>query len=58
MKEIVITLKNEVIPIDVKYSLINFCEEFNTRGLVITKDLLRDDGNIIFIPAWLFLMMI
>lgn len=66
--DIVITLKNEVIPIEVKYSdnigkkdikgLINFCEEFKTRGLVITKDLLRDDGDIIFIPAWLFLIMI
>lgn len=66
--DIVITLKNEVIPIEVKYSdnigkkdlkgLINFCEEFKTRGLVITKDLLRDDGDMIFIPAWLFLMMI
>ncbi len=66
--DIVITLKNEVIPIEVKYSdnvgkkdlkgLINFCEEFKTRGLVITKDLLRDDGGIIFIPAWLFLIMI
>ncbi|TRZ87637.1 MAG: ATP-binding protein [Methanosarcinales archaeon] len=66
--DIVINLKKEVIPIEVKYSdnigkkdikgLINFCEEFKTRGLVITKNLLRDDGNIIFIPAWLFLIMI
>ncbi len=66
--DIVMTLKNEVIPIEVKYSdnigkkdikgLINFCKEFKTRGLVITKDLLRDDGDIIFIPAWLFLIMI
>jgi predicted AAA+ superfamily ATPase len=66
--DIVINLKKEVIPIEVKYSdnigkkdikgLTNFCEEFKIRGLVITKDLLRDDGNIIFIPAWLFLIMI
>lgn len=66
--DIVITIKNKVIPIEVKYSdnigkkdikgLIHFCEEFKTRGLVITKDLLRDDGDIIFIPAWLFLIMI
>ncbi len=66
--DIVTTLKNMVIPIEVKYSdiigkkdikgLINFCEEFGTRGLVITKDLLREEGDIIFIPAWLFLTMI
>lgn len=66
--DVVATLKNEVIPIEVKYSdyiekkdikgLIKFCEEFKTRGLVITKDLLRNEGNIMFIPAWLFLIII
>ncbi len=66
--DIVVTLKNEVIPIEVKYSdhigkkdirgLINFCDEFKTRGMVITKDLLRNEGNIMFIPAWLFLIII
>lgn len=66
--DLVITLKNEVIPIEVKYSdyiekkdikgLLKFCEEFKTRGLVITKDLLRNEGNIMFIPAWLFLTII
>lgn len=66
--DIVVTLKNEVIPIEVKYSdnidkkdikgLLKFCEEFKTRGLVITKDLLRNEGNTMFIPAWLFLTII
>ncbi len=66
--DIVVTLKNEVVPIEVKYSdyiekkdirgLLKFCEEFKTRGLVITKDLLRNEGNIMFIPAWLFLTII
>lgn len=66
--DIVFTLKNEVIPIEVKYSdhiekkdirgLLKFCEEFKTRGLVITKDHLRNEGNIMFIPAWLFLTII
>lgn len=66
--DIVISFKNEVIPIEVKYSdnigkkdirgLIKFCEEFKARGLVITKDILKNEGNIMFIPAWLFLTII
>lgn len=66
--DVVVTLNNEVIPIEVKYSnnidkqdlkgLLKFCEEFKTRGIVITKDLLEQDGNILYIPAWLFLIII
>lgn len=65
--DMVVTLKNEVVPIEVKYSneigkrdlkgLVKFCEEFNTKGIVVTKDILKDDGNILFIPAWLFLLI-
>jgi len=66
--DIVFTLKNEVIPIEVKYTneidrkdikgLVRFCEEFRTKGIVVTKDILKNEGNIIFMPAWLFLMMV
>ena len=65
--DMVVTLKNEVVPIEVKYSneigkrdlkgLVRFCEEFDTKGIVVTKDILKDDGNIMFIPAWLFLLI-
>jgi len=64
--DIVATLDNEAIPIEVKYKneiekkdikgLVKFCEEFNTKGIVITKDLLKEEGNILFVPAWLFLL--
>jgi len=56
--DMVVTLKNEVIPIEVKYSneigkrdlkgLVKFCEEFDTKGIVMTKDILKEDGNILF----------
>jgi len=49
--DMVVTLKNEVIPIEVKYSneigkrdlkgLVKFCEEFDTKGIVVTKDILK-----------------
>jgi len=66
--DMVVTLKNEIVPIEVKYSneigkrdlkgLVRFCEEFDTRGIVVTKDILKEDGNILFIPAWLFLLIV
>lgn len=68
--DIVVALKNEVIPIEVKYKneiekkdikgLIKFCKEFKTRGIVVTKDLLEkreiEGKDILFIPAWLLLL--
>lgn len=66
--DIVVTLKNEVFPIEVKYSnniekkdlkgLTKFCEEFKTRGIVITKDLFMIESEILFIPAWLFFITV
>lgn len=70
--DVVVALKNETIPIEVKYKneiekrdikgLLKFCEEFNTRGIVITKDLLEnrkvEGKEILFIPAWLFLLSV
>jgi hypothetical protein len=68
--DIVVSLKNEVLPIEVKYKneirkkdikgLIKFCEEFKTTGIVVTKDLLEKreiNGKVILlIPAWMFLL--
>lgn len=68
--DIVVVLKNDLVPIEVKYKneigkkdirgLINFCEEFKTKGIVITKDLLEkreiEGKEILFVPAWLFLL--
>jgi predicted AAA+ superfamily ATPase len=66
--DIVFTFKNEVIPVEVKYTneigkkdikgLVKFCEEFESKGIVVTKDLLKKEENIIFIPAWVFLMIV
>ncbi len=66
--DIVFTLKNEVIPIEVKYTndisskdikgLMRFCEEFGSKGIVITKDVMKRQGEIMFIPAWLFLLVV
>ncbi len=69
--EVDILLKNgEFIPIEVKFrndatdieGLEKFMEVFKVgKGIVITKDTLRqtksNTGEIIFIPAWLFLVM-
>ena len=65
--DIVFTSNNRIIPIEVKYTndivkndlkgLVNFCDTFETQGVVVTKDLLKKDDNIIYIPAWLFLLM-
>ncbi|NHI95006.1 MAG: ATP-binding protein [Candidatus Lokiarchaeota archaeon] len=65
--DMVVTLKNEVVPIEVKYSneigkrdlkgLVRFCEEFDAKGIVVTRDILKEEGNIMFIPAWLFLLI-
>lgn len=66
--DIVFDFKKETIPIEVKYKdtvekkeirgLINFCREFNTRGIVVTEDTLKTEDNILFIPAWLFLLCV
>lgn len=66
--DIVFTFKNEVIPVEVKYTneigkkdikgLVKFCEEFESKGIVVTKDLLKKEENIIYIPAWVFLMIV
>ena len=66
--DIVFTLDGKIIPIEVKYTneivrkdikgLIKFCGIFETQGIVITKDLLKKEENIIYIPAWIFLLMV
>jgi predicted AAA+ superfamily ATPase len=38
--------------------VIRFMEQFNPKyGIVVTKDLLKMQDNIFFIPAWLFLVI-
>ncbi len=69
--DIIIKTDNKIIPVEVKYktqidkkdirSIIKFMEEFGVKqGFVVTKDLLEQektgDKEIIFIPAWLFLL--
>jgi predicted AAA+ superfamily ATPase len=69
--DIVIKTKKGIIPIEVKYkaqvgkkdvkSLLKFMEEFEVeKGFVITKDVFKrekiEDKEVIFIPAWVFLV--
>lgn len=69
--DIVLRIKGRIIPIEVKYktqfdkkdvkSLLRFMEEFKVKkGFVITKDTIKrekmDDKELIYIPAWLFLL--
>jgi len=65
--DIVFTSNHRTIPIEVKYTndiekndlkgLVKFCEIFKTQGIVVTKDLLKKEDNITYIPAWFFLLM-
>lgn len=59
--------KNDVIPIEIKYrnqitkkdlkGMYKFIEKFKLKkAIVITKDLLKEEDNILYIPAWLFLL--
>ena len=70
-KEVDFTLKvdNKYVPIEVKFrkeipkkelsGLYNFMKGGgSSKGIVITKDLLKSDKNLIFIPAYLFLVII
>lgn len=33
-----------------------FCEEFGTKGIVVTKDVMKE--GIVFVPAWVFLLVV
>lgn len=70
--DFIIKSDNKIIPIEVKYktridksdikSILKFMEEFQLKkGYIITKDLLEqqkiNENELIFIPAWLFLLM-
>lgn len=65
--DVIAVINKKTIPIEVKYTdrlvksdlrgLIKFMKEFKIeKGLVITKDVLKDEEDIIYIPAWLFLL--
>lgn len=66
--DIVVQMDGTIIPIEVKYAnrmddsdlkgLTSFCRRYGTKGLVITKDTLKEENGIIYIPAWLFLVMV
>jgi predicted AAA+ superfamily ATPase len=65
--DVVMKLGKKVIPIEVKYrskigtkdvkGLGKFMKGFKVeRGIVVTKDLFKEEGGILYIPAWLFLL--
>lgn len=65
--DVVAVINKKTIPIEIKYTdrvtktdlrgLKKFIKEFNVdKGFVITKDLLKEEDDIIYIPAWLFLL--
>lgn len=66
--DIVIRQGEETIPIEVKYrgqiakrdlrSLVKFMRKSNVeKALVVTKDMLKEEGPLLYIPAWLFLLL-
>jgi hypothetical protein len=65
--DVVAVINKKIIPVEVKYTdrivksdlsgLRKFMDEFKVeKGLVITKDVLKDEEDIVYIPAWLFLL--
>ncbi len=67
--DIVLEINEEIIPIEVKYQnkiarrdikgIITFMEKFKIKkGIVVTKDLFKEEGDILFIPAWLFVLSV
>ncbi len=70
--DIVLKEKENILPIEVKYqhyitnsdaaSVLKFCKKFGVKkGIIVTRDIMEtrrvDDIDIIFIPAWLFLLL-
>jgi len=70
--DFVISIENRILPVEVKYKsqidkadlkgVLKFMEKFKAKeGMVVTKDLFErqkvDDREILFIPAWLFLLV-
>lgn len=66
--DIVVDINRKIIPIEIKYTnnisphdlqgLLHFCEKYKKEGIVITKDLLKKEGLLTYIPAWLFLLTV
>ena len=67
--DIVIKRNNEVIPIEIKYKnqitkkdlkgIVKFMKKFKVkRGIIVTKDVLKEENDILYMPAWLFLLAI
>lgn len=68
--DIIIDLNKIIIPIEVKYreridpedksSIKEFLQEYKEKspfGIIVTKNLLALEGNILMIPAWIFLLI-
>ncbi|ODS35898.1 MAG: hypothetical protein A7316_03075 [Candidatus Altiarchaeales archaeon WOR_SM1_86-2] len=65
--DVVANIRGSVIPIEVKYretpsdigGLLRFMEKFNAEnGIVVTKNLFKEDGDILYVPAWLFMLCV
>ncbi len=58
--------KNKLLPLEVKYSdtikeselkgLRKFMDEFNTNGIVLTKNLEKTEGKLQYVPTWKWLL--
>jgi predicted AAA+ superfamily ATPase len=66
--DIIIPLNDGVIPVEVKFKreismnelkgICSFMEKFgNKKGIVVTRDLFREEQGIIFLPLWFFLLL-
>ncbi len=69
--DIIAVSKGRIMPIEVKYretpqdigGLLSFMEKFNTKtGIVVTKNLFKiedqEQGTILYVPAWLFMLCV
>jgi len=67
--DFVLDLKKELVPIEVKYrkkitkedikTMHEFFRKFKSkRGIIVTKNTWKREGKILFIPAWVFLLML
>lgn len=67
--DIVLSLQNKVLPIEVKFKdkikkedvrgILHFLKKFKIKqGIVVTKNLLKNDSKLMYVPAWLFLMIV
>jgi predicted AAA+ superfamily ATPase len=62
----IIVKKNKIVPIEIKYknslnssdnkNMEFFLEKNKSNAIMVTKNILKEENKILYIPAWLFLL--